>query len=111
MTAHRRLWIGLLVLALLSPLGLYLPELMRAGSAWGEWGLEEIRALLGYVPEGMERTAGVWKAALPDYAFPGADNGSRARLSAAYVVSAILGMAACAGGVYLVGRWLFREKR
>ena len=32
---QRRLWIGLLVMALLSPLGIIIPRLFRAEGAWG----------------------------------------------------------------------------
>jgi hypothetical protein len=111
MTEHRRFWIALAVLALLSPLGLYLPSLLKAGSAWGEWGLEEIRAMLGYVPSGMEKTADLWKAPLPDYALPGQEGAPLARLSLSYILSAFLGMALCGGGGYLVTRWLMRRRQ
>jgi hypothetical protein len=33
MNEYRRLWIALLVLALLSPIGLYLPSVLKAGAA------------------------------------------------------------------------------
>jgi cobalt/nickel transport protein len=111
MSPRRRLWAALLVLGLLSPLGLYLPEVMRAGAAWGEWGLEEVRELVGYVPAGMERSAEMWRAPLPDYALPGADTASAARLGLGYVFSALAGMAACAAGAYVLGRWLHRGRR
>lgn len=39
--------IGILILA--TPLGL-----LANGTAWGEWGLEEIKNILGFVPKGME---------------------------------------------------------
>ena len=110
MTAYRRFWIALAVLALLSPLGLYLPTLFKAGGAWGEWGLEELRQMLGYIPPGMEKTADLWKAPLPDYALPGQEGGPLANLSLSYIFSAFLGMALCAGGGYLVTRWLIRRR-
>ena len=50
-----KFWIGLGVLAVLSPLGLLLPEHFKAGSAWGEWGIDEIQRLAGYVPVGLEK--------------------------------------------------------
>jgi hypothetical protein len=75
----KRLAIGLGVLVLLSPLGLYLPRRFHAGSAWGEWSRVEIRAEIakvtggrGYLPAGMKRAEeSGWKAPLPDYALPG----------------------------------------
>lgn len=110
MKEYRRLWIPLLVLALLSPVGLYLPSLLQAGAAWGEWGLEEIRQMLGYVPVGMEKTADLWKAPLPDYALPGQAGAPLSRLSLSYILSALLGMGVCASGAYLIGRRLARRK-
>ena len=110
MKEYRSLWIALLTLALLSPVGLYLPSLFKAGAAWGEWGLDEIRDKLGYAPAGMEKTADLWKAPLPDYALPGQETAPLSRLSLSYILSAFLGIGSCAGGTYLVGRWLTRRK-
>jgi cobalt/nickel transport protein len=110
MREYRNLWIALVVLALLSPLGLYLPELARAGAAWGEWGLDQIQQALGYVPAGMERMAEIWKAPLPDYTLPGPTDASLSRLSLGYLLSAFLGMGLCGGGAYLGARWLIRRK-
>ncbi|MGD0919371.1 MAG: hypothetical protein ABSB22_23255 [Thermodesulfobacteriota bacterium] len=54
-TFQKRLWIGLFILALLTPLGVILPEKFNAGDAWGEWGPETLEKLLGYVPDGLKR--------------------------------------------------------
>lgn len=106
MRDYRRLWIGLVILALVSPIGLYIPEIMRTGSAWGEWGVDEIKQMVGYAPAGMERTADAWKAPMPDYALPGQEDAPLSRRSLSYVLSAFLGIAACGGGGYLLARWL-----
>ncbi len=106
MIAPRRLWIAIVLLALLSPLAIYVQQLAHAGAAWGEWGPEGLRGLVGYVPEGLQRTAAIWSAPLPDYAFRAADQPSPSRSGLAYAISALLGVAACAGAVYLAGRWL-----
>ena len=111
MTEYGRFWIALLVLALLTPIGLYLPEIYKAGSAWGEWGLAEVKSMVGYVPAGMERESGRWKAPLPDYAPPGHENASLHRLGVYYILSAIAGIAACGAGGYLLTRWMGRRKR
>ncbi|MDP2913389.1 MAG: cobalamin biosynthesis protein [Candidatus Omnitrophota bacterium] len=66
-----KLWIGIAILTVLSPIGLMLPEHFRAGSAWGEWGVEEMERLAGYIPQGLEKLAGLWIAPIPDYAFKG----------------------------------------
>lgn len=111
MREFRKYWIALLVLALLAPVGLYLPQVLKAGSAWGEWGIEEIRQMIGYAPAGMEKEAGRWSAPLPGYAYPGRGNAFLSRQGLAYVLSAIVGIAACAAGGYLLSRWLARRRR
>ena len=110
MREYRRLWIGLLIVAFLSPIGLYLPDLVRAGSAWGEWGVDEIRQMIGYAPAGMERNRGLWRAPIPEYALPGQAGAPFARRGLTYVFSGIVGMAACGGGGYLVTRWVMRGR-
>lgn len=107
---YRGLWIALLILALLTPAGLYFPELLKSGTTWGEWGIEEIRNMIGYVPAGMEREAGRWKAPMPDYAPPGQGNASMPRSGTYYVLSAFAGIAACGGAGYLLV-WTIRRKK
>lgn len=51
--SQKKLWIGLIILALLTPLGIILPEKFKAGGAWGEWGPEALEKLIGYVPAGL----------------------------------------------------------
>ncbi|HEX7512912.1 MAG TPA: cobalt transporter CbiM [Candidatus Methylomirabilis sp.] len=111
MKEYRAFWIALLALALVSPLGLYLPELMRAGTAWGEWSLEEIRQMVGYVPAGMQQLNDVWKALLPDYALPGQDGAPLAHRSLAYILSALLGIGLCGAATYILTRRLTKKSR
>lgn len=89
-----KLWLGIAALAVLSPLGLLIPAYFKAGSAWGEWGAEEIEGLVGYIPRGLEKLSSFWKAPLPDYAFKGWEERGLLQLSLSYVVSAIIGVAA-----------------
>ncbi|MGE5405138.1 MAG: PDGLE domain-containing protein [Candidatus Saccharibacteria bacterium] len=83
---YRRLWIGLGVLVLLTPLGL-----LASGTAFGEWGRKELKDKLGFVPQGLDKLADTWKhAPLPGY---GLSNGGGAVHSVAgYVFSAIIGI-------------------
>lgn len=111
MKEYRPLLAALAVMALLSPVGLYFPEIMKAGGAWGEWGVEEIRALLGYAPREMERSAGGWKAPLPAYSFPGRKEAPSKSRGLAYVLSAFVGIAACGGCAWLVARRLASKRR
>jgi len=108
MKAHRKLWIGLLVLSVLSPLGLLLPAWLGAGSAWGEWSAEEIKGLIGYVPARMGRLSSLWHAPLPDYAGPGASPLARI---AWYAASALVGLGLVVGLSLLLGRWLARNEQ
>ena len=106
-----KLWIGLLVLVLLSPLGLILPARFAAGSAWGEWSSEELQRLVGYLPAGMARHADSWKAPLPDYALKGQGNAPLGAQSASYVLSAIVGVAVVVLVAILLGKALARRDR
>ncbi len=109
MKTTTKLWIGLGVLALLSPVGIYLPDKLKAGSAWGEWGADEMKNLVGYVPAGLEKIASVWNALMPDYAFKGMENAGLGHLSIAYIVSALVGIALCVGSGLLIGKLLSRK--
>lgn len=79
---------GLVVaLICLSPIGL-----IAAGTAWGEWGAEEIQSVttngktLGFTPKGMEHGFS-FEALLPDYTLKGVPD------VAAYILSAVAGVA------------------
>ena len=102
-------WIALGVLALLSPLGLILPDHFRAGSAWGEWGADEFQKMVGYVPQGLAKLGDLWKAPMPDYAFKGWEEKGLTHLSVAYIFSAVLGVALIATLAWLIGRMLAKK--
>ena len=106
MKEYRKFWAALIVLALVSPVGLYLPKIMKAGSAWGEWGVGEIKQMIGYAPAGMEKGGEIWKPPIPDYALPGHERALPFRLSVSYILSAFVGIAACGGGGYFLTRWV-----
>lgn len=109
MREFRPLVAALVVIALLTPVGIYLPELLEAGSAWGEWGIGEVRKMVGYAPEGMEKTSGSWEAPVPGYAQDGRERSSFLRRGFLYLISALLGVAVCGGAAYLFFRRLFRQ--
>ncbi len=92
----RPLWAWLAGLMIATPLGL-----LAAGTAWGEWGIEDFVSADGRleiaqasggiappdtVPAGLERLASVWQAPLPDYAPEFLSN-----LSVGYALSAVFG--------------------
>ena len=79
---------GLIVaLICLTPLGL-----MATGTAWGEWGADEIKNVvsggnsLGFIPEGMKNGFS-FEAIMPDYAVNGLPD------IAGYILSAVAGVA------------------
>lgn len=87
----------------LAPLGL-----LAVGETFGEWGNEELHEKLGFVPHGLEELSGLWNAPLPDYAFPG--GGDSMTVSAvAYILSAVIGVVACGGILYVVGKKIARD--
>ena len=77
----------IVVLICLTPLGL-----LATGTAWGEWGTDEIKNVisggnaLDYVPEGMTNGFSI-KTIMPDYAISGLSN------IAGYLLSAVAGVA------------------
>jgi cobalt/nickel transport protein len=109
MTLTKKLWIGIIVLILFSPIGLILPDHFKAGSAWGEWGSEEIQELVGYIPHGLEKLSSLWNAPIPDYAFQGWEEKGLSDLSFAYVFSAVLGIAVTVGIVFVLGKILLKK--
>jgi hypothetical protein len=107
---QKRLWIGLLVMALFSPLGIILPRVFRAEGAWGEWAPGALAKLLGYVPEGLRRTAGSWKAPMAQYSL-NAENQSLLFQICCYLLSGFLGLVLVALLIYMLSRFLFRHAR
>jgi cobalt/nickel transport protein len=109
-TFQKKLWIGLLIMTLLTPLGILLPEKFKAEEAWGEWGTEKLETLLGYVPERLKELADLWKAPIPDYNF-GGEGASMTLQVVSYIVSGLLGIGTCAFIVYMVSRFMVRHAK
>lgn len=106
MKKYRKLWIGIGILLLLSPIGIILPEILRAGGAWGEWGIEEItewmqkEGLPGFIPEGLKRLSEIWSSPFPDYAFKGWEEGLKAYIS--YILTGLIGVVAVVVVTYAI---------
>jgi hypothetical protein len=107
---QKKTWIGLLVMALLSPLGLIVPRKFNAGEAWGEWGADRIGKLLGYVPEGMKRLADIWHAPVAGYNFGGEGSPMSYRIIS-YVVSGLIGILLAGMLLYLLSRLLLKKRK
>jgi cobalt/nickel transport protein len=106
----KKMFLGLVVLALLSPVGIIIPDKVKAGSAWGEWGTDEIQKMVGFVPQGMQKLADLWQAPMPDYAFKGWEEKGIGMLSLAYVISAAVGMGIIAGIALLFGKIVHQKE-
>ena len=74
------LYIIIGILILVTPLGL-----LANGTAWGEWGTEEIKNFIGFVPKGMDDGFN-FKALIPDY------NLGNVQEYLGYIISALLGV-------------------
>jgi len=107
----KKLWLLIIILIGLTPLGLIIPAYFKAGSAWGEWSAEEMKNLVGYIPKGLARLASFWSAPLPDYAFKNCEGKPLHVAGIAYIISAGLGIAAVVGITFLVGRLLTKKGR
>jgi cobalt/nickel transport protein len=101
---YRKLWIGLGLLILISPFGLLLPELAKAGGAWGEWGNEELRSMLGYVPAQLGSLQGSWKAFFQGYSIPGMQKTWQAKL--VYLICGAIGAIVIVAVCLALGKWL-----
>jgi cobalt/nickel transport system permease protein len=89
----RPIWVALIIIVILTPLGL-----LAAGTPWGEWGVEEFKMLVGFIPEGMARLGGIWKGLMPEYGL------SVTNPVLAYIISALFGSLVVVAAIYLWGR-------
>ncbi len=96
----KMLWIGIGVLAILSPIGL-----LASGDAWGEWGAEEFQKVLGYIPQGLKHFSSLWNAPLPDYTIPGIHNDF-----VGYIGAAVVGIALVALFTWILGKVLAKKE-
>ena len=88
-------------LVIATPLGL-----LATGTAYGEWGGDEMLKRVGYIPRGLAKLGELWKGVLPDYALNGASGGWTVFW---YVTSAVIGVALLAGLSWLLVR-LYRRR-
>jgi cobalt/nickel transport system permease protein len=84
----RALWIGLAVMIVLVPVGLLAP-----GTAWGEWGTQQLSRLgFAFIPEGMAKLSGLWSAPLPGYNLPALKNASLGYLLSGITGTIVIGI-------------------
>ena len=92
MTPIKKLWIGIAILIILTPLGLILPDYFKAGGAWGE-----------------HKISNLWNAPLPDYSFKGWEDKAIAYQCLAYIIAAIIGIAVISTIVFFLGKFLAKN--
>jgi cobalt/nickel transport system permease protein/cobalt/nickel transport protein len=95
--------IGLIALIILAPLGL-----LAVGETFGEWGPEEVKEKLGFVPPGLEQLSSLWSAPMPDYALP-EQGDSMSTAAMTYILSAVIGVIVCGGLLYYVGKKVAKD--
>ncbi len=100
----KKFWIVLLVLAVLTPLGLLAP-----GTAFGEWGSQELKQTVGYVPEGIKSGETLWQAVFPGYNMPGFRN-DFVHSSIGYILSAVIGIALIYTAALFLGKIIAKRE-
>jgi cobalt/nickel transport system permease protein/cobalt/nickel transport protein len=88
----KKLIIGLIIIACLTPIGIFFPKLFHAGSAWGEWSLETVQKKTGYIPSGMKKEADIWKAPIADYGNKSEKQSNQSKILT-YILSGFAGIA------------------
>ncbi len=97
-SGYRKLWWGIGTMVVLSPLGL-----LSQGTAWGEWGSDEIKDKLGFIPAGLQQLSDRWHALMPDYSLPGFD-GTFWQSAVGYILAAIMAIVILGGITYAFSR-------
>jgi hypothetical protein len=105
---QKKILIFLLVMALITPAGIFLPMFFDAGDAWGEWSAQTVKGLIGYVPEDLAKYTDTWKAPVADYTLNGNDP-SLSRQSVYYIVSGIAGATFAFGVTWLLSKIIIRN--
>jgi cobalt/nickel transport system permease protein/cobalt/nickel transport protein len=99
----RTLIICLIILMVLVPIGL-----IASGTAFGEWGPDELQQAVGYVPAGLQQMTGLWSAPLNGYDLPG-DHTTIPTQTPGYYVSAIVGVVGAGLIAYGVGKLIIKR--
>jgi hypothetical protein len=107
---RRKLFLGLLALGLLTPLGIVLPKIFHAEGAWGEWDPEHLRGVLGYMPERFMKSAHIWHAPFADYGLS-KDGACLASQLFWYFIAGLAGLSLIAVAVAVLARIVRSHER
>ena len=108
-----RLAAALGVLVILTPLGLIVPSVFKAGDAWGEWDSKELAEQVAKATGDEHATAPAgmvsaeehgYKGLMPDYNLPGGDEAPLTRKSLAYILSGAIGVLMVGGALLVLRR-------
>lgn len=103
--SYRKLWWALGAMVILSPLGL-----LAGGSAWGEWRVNDLQKMLGFIPEGLQRMSDAWSfAPFRDYSLPGLESFQSSAV--VYICCALIGVGIICMFTYLFGRFQASERK
>ena len=94
---------AMIVLVICVPVGL-----IASGTAFGEWGTDELQQDYGSVPAGFASLTGLWHAPLDGYDLPG-NHETIPTQTPGYYVSAIVGCLVVGGVAFLVSKALIKR--
>ena len=100
---YRRLWIGLGMLILLTPLGF-----IASGGAWGEWGPDQLLKMIGFAPEGLKGLSNLWNSVFPDYTIPGLKGPVESVFG--YIFSAVIATSVILLFSFVISKTVFRGR-
>ncbi len=109
MILKKKLWIGILILTLITPLGIILPEKFKAEDAWGEWSIETVEKLVGFVPVKMKENADLWKAPVPDYNLGSEESPGYVGILS-YIVSAVIGICLSVAFLFSLKKFIVKNE-
>jgi cobalt/nickel transport system permease protein len=102
---YRNILIPIIAMIVLTPLGL-----IASGTAWGEWGTDEIKDALGYIPQGLASLSDQWNALMPDYSLPALGDGTFGSV-AGYLLSAFAGILLISALIFLMSRLVTKRRK
>jgi hypothetical protein len=96
---YRYLWLALGLFIVLSPLGL-----IASGTAFGEWGVDQLEEEAGFIPAGLAKMADLWHhAPLPDYGIA-SFSANLMQSAVGYIISALVGVVLVVGVMSLLSK-------
>ena len=111
MKANFKYLILLVILTVLTPIGIIIPKLFNAGSAYGEWGADELNSMLGFVPKGLSKFSNIWNGFFPDYSFRGISADNAVLNSVFYITSGFIGLAVCMFAVFIILKLICKNNK